>query len=447
MFELVTNALALIFVLGVLVFVHEFGHFAMAKAFGIGVEVFSLGFGRRLFGVRRGGTDYRVSALPLGGYVKMLGENPDEVLTGSDEEYLSKPKWQRLCVLVAGPAMNIVLAFALTVAVFQIGVRVQADADAPVTVGLVEAGSPAASAGLRPGDRIVSVDGEPMPDWERFRLRVMISAGEPLELGVVRDGRELTLTVVPATVGQQRTGRIGVASPLPPLVGQVLPDGPAERAGLRPGDRIVAVDGRAVSHYNTLFEAIEAAGGPVTLSIERSGERLELSFAPERDPQGRLLVGFGPDPAAIVKLRRYPLGEAVVRAADELWRQASLLGEIVGRLFTGRMSVRTLSGPIEIARFSGGAARTGDPAVLLSFMAFISLQLGLLNLLLPIPVLDGGQIALILFEWAIRRDLSMQVKERIMQIGLILVVSLMVLVLSLDISKAIPDSWWRALPF
>lgn len=447
MFDIATNILALVFVLGVLIFVHELGHFAMAKAFGVGVEVFSLGFGPRLWGFRRGDTDYVLSALPLGGYVKMVGENPDEEVTGSELEYLSKPKWQRLLILIAGPFMNIVLAFVFTVAVYQIGINVQADSDQPVVVGMVESGSPAEMAGLRTGDRIVAVNGADMPDWDTFRVRVLIAPEEALELTVVRDGESLQVPVVPERVEGQETGRIGIASELPPEIGLVQDEGPAVAAGLQPGDLIVAVDGTDVGHYNEAVDLIAAAEGePVRLDIRRGSEVFETRFDPTTNEAGQLVIGWAPDPARIVKVRSYPLGESIVRAGAELKRQSVLLGEILKRLFTGRMSVRTLSGPIEIARFSGASARTGDPSVLLSFMAFISLQLGILNLL-PIPVLDGGQITLILFEGAIGRDLSMQVKERIMQVGVFLLVSLMALVIVLDISKNIPTSWWDVLPF
>ena len=446
MFDVATNTLALIFVLGVLVFVHEFGHFIVAKAFGVGVEVFSLGFGKRLFGFKKGETDYCVSILPLGGYVKMVGENPDEEITGADNEYLVKPKWQRFLILVAGPAMNIALAFIFTVGVYQLGIRVQADADQPVVVGLVQPDTPAQEAGLLAGDHVVSVNGEEMADWEQFRIRVLIGAGEQLELGVIRNGSLITVPVVPTT-SEQSTGYLGIASQQPAEVGLVEEGGIAEAAGIRVGDVITAVDGEPLGHWNIFLEkVIERAGEPMVLGVARGSEQLQIDFTAAVNEQEQITIGFNLPEGRVVKIRSYPLGESFVRAGAELKSQSLLLGVILKRLFTGQMSVRTLSGPIEIARFSGGAARTGDPSVLLAFMAFISLQLGILNLL-PIPVLDGGQIALILFEGAIRRDLSLQVKERIMQVGIIMLVSLMAMVITLDISKLIPASWWELLPF
>ncbi len=448
MFDVLTNILALLFVLGVMIFIHEFGHFAMAKAFGIGVEVFSLGFGKRVAGFKRGDTDYRLSALPLGGYVKMVGENPDEKLRGADNEYLGKPKWQRFLVLVMGPAMNVVLAYVLFTSVYVVGIRVPAEADDPVTIGLIEADTAAASAGLRAGDRVVTINNEIVPNWEQFRLQILISANEELLFGIERGSQRLSIPITPReSDARSRAGYIGVAPPLAPQVGLVEEGGIAEAAGLQPGDLIVAVDGEAVSHFNRMAEAlIERADMLTALTVERGGETFETSLTPQTDDAGIVTVGFGADAALLSKIRRYGFGEALVRAGSELRRQTLFVGEVVGRLFTGRMSVRTLSGPIEIARFSGAVARTGSPTALLSFMAMISLQLGLLNLL-PIPVLDGGQIAMILFEGVIRRDLSMKVKERIMNVGLIMLVSLMVVVLTLDITKIIPASWLEYLPF
>jgi len=446
-FDIATNTLALIFVLGVLVFVHELGHFMFAKAFGVGVEVFSLGFGKRLFGFRRGGTDYIVSMLPLGGYVKMVGENPDEELSGSDLEYLNKPKWQRLIILLAGPAMNVILAFVLTVGVYQLGIRVAADADDPVVLGLVEVDSPAGAAGLQRDDRIVSVDGEPLENWDQFRIRILISANQSLDLGVVRDGQEMIVAVTPEPSAEQQTGRLGVTGPRPAQIGAVAEGGAAEAAGLQEGDIVTAIDGEPIYHWNQFVGAIaDNLDTPLALTLSRGGQTVDAAYTVTLTDDGFLATGFGQVEDHVVKLRSYPFGEAIVEAGAELKRQSLLLGQILKRLFTGRMSVRTLSGPLEIAKFSGQATRTGDPAVLMSFMAFISLQLGIINLM-PIPVLDGGQIALILFEAAIRRDLSMQIKERIMQVGVIMLVSLMVVVITLDVTKLLPASWFSWLPF
>ena len=443
MFAISTNVLALIFVLGVMIFVHEFGHYAMAKAFGIGVETFSFGFGKRLFGFRRGETDYRVSLLPLGGYVKMRGENPNEDLSGDPSEYLGRPKWQRLCVLIMGPAMNVLLAFVLFSVVFMVGVEVEANSDQPVTLGWILPESAAAEAGLQPDDRILAVDGRVSPNWQDFRLRIMTSANLRLMLTLERGGQTLELPITPVGVTRSEIGAIGVYAPVPPTIGAVVEGSLAASAGLRAGDLVQGIEGQPIGHYVELLAELRARlDQPTTLAVRRGTETLSIELTPVETDNN----AFGMQPIALTKMRRYGPLQATAQALREMRRQASLVAEILGKLLTGRMSIRTLSGPIEIAQFSGGAARSGDPSLLLSFMAVISLQLGLLNLL-PIPVLDGGQIALILFEGVIRRDLSLNVKERIMQVGFVLLVGLMAVVLTMDISKSLPESWLQYWPF
>ena len=444
MFNVATNIIAFGFVLGVMIFIHELGHYMMAKAFGIGVDVFSLGFGKRLFGFRHGETDYRVSIVPMGGYVKMRGENPGEELTGAPDEYLGRPKWQRFLVLVMGPVMNVALAFALFTTVYATGV-VQAISDNdPVVLGWIAPDQPASEAGLLKGDRIVAIDGESMPDWETFRVRILISAEQELSLDLLRDGKRIEVPLTPKAQGPSRIGFIGVSGLAPPVVERLTEGGLAAAADLREADLIVAVDGTPTDHVNEVNAAlIEADGAEVEMIIERRGSRHAVRFVAPRDASGNFPAGFA---WGTFETIRYPIAEAAARAGSEMWRQTQLVGEIVSRLFTGRMSIRTLSGPVEIGRLSGAAARTGEPSILLSFMAFISLQLGLLNVL-PIPLLDGGQIALLGFEGLTRRDLSMAVKERIMQVGFILIVTLMAVVLTLDITKNLPTSWLEYWPF
>jgi len=448
MFNIGTNILALVFVLGVMIFVHEFGHFATAKFFKIRVEVFAFGFGPRLFGFRRGHTDYRVCALPLGGYVKMKGEDPDESLEGDPDEYLSRPKWQRLCILVMGPAMNVVLALVLFTIVFLGGVTVVSWTEAPVTIGWIEADSPASSVDLQPGDRVTAVDGETLETWQEFQIRVLISGGQEIQLEVSGDSGQRTVSVTPIAIGPSDQGYLGVLPPFPPLVDRLTEGSPGEQAGIEPGDRFVAVNGQEIRDFSQVQQIIRARPEmPTAIAVERNGQTVKLTATPARLPEEQGGLGYLGIWRSIETTRhQYSFFGAVGRALSEMKRQVLLVGEILGRIFTGRMSVKTLSGPIEIAKYSGGAARTGDPRVLLSFMAIVSLQLGLLNLL-PIPVLDGGHIAIILFEGLIRRDLSMKVKERMLQVGMIMLMTLMLVVITFDVIKSLPSSWSSIWPF
>ncbi len=437
MFDILTNTLALIFVLGVMIFVHEFGHFATAKFFGIRVDVFALGFGPRLFGFRRGDTDYRVCALPLGGYVKMKGENPDEEMTGAPDEFLSRPKYQRFFVLVNGPVMNVVLSFVLLTMVFTRGIQVETWRRNPVVIGSIAPDSPAAATELAVDDLIVAADGESMETWQEFDLQVLISGGQEMELTVQNDAGTRVISVTPERVRPSDQGWLGALPRFAPIVAALLEDSPAAASGLEPGDRFVAVDGIPIEHWAQLTEVvIRSAGIPLDFVVDRDGTRMTYTIAPVTRPEeegGGAAIGV----RRLIEtdLRSFSFVGAMGRSATEIRRQTALIGDILSRLFTGRMSFRTLSGPIEIARYSGAAARTRDPFMLLWFMGIVSLQLGLLNLL-PIPVLDGGHIAVLAFEGITRHDLSLKVKERMMTIGVVLLVTLMLVVITFDILKS-----------
>ena len=437
MFDILTNVLVLIFVLGVMIFVHEFGHFATAKFFGIRVDVFALGFGPRLFGFRRGDTDYRVCALPLGGYVKMKGENPDEDITGDDDEFLSRPKWQRFFVLLNGPVMNVVLAFVLLTMVFMRGIETESWRFDPVTVGWIMADSPAAATELAPGDRILAVDGEPVATWQDFDLRVVISGGQEIELTVENERGRSVIAATPQWQMPNGQGWLGALPPFPPVVDSVAEGTPAEEAGMMAGDRFVEVNGEAIADWNQLTAIIrDRPEKPTAIVVDRDGELISFTATPGTRPEEQGVVGrLGVYRVYDFELRSLGFTAAMARSGREIRRQTALIGEILSRLFTGRMSVRTLSGPIEIARFSGATARSGDPFLLFWFMGIVSLQLGLLNLL-PIPVLDGGHIAVLAFEGITRHDLSLQVKERMMTVGVVLLVALMLVVITFDILKS-----------
>ncbi len=431
------TVVAFVFVLGVLIFIHELGHYLVAKYLGIRVEVFSLGFGTRLFGFRRGDTDYRVSLIPLGGYVKMAGDNPDEDLTGSPEEFLSRPKLHRFFVAIAGPAMNVALAVVLLAVNFMVGVEIPEYKFQPPVVGVVAADSPAERAGLMVGDLILSIDGQPMPTWTDVDQKVVSNPNAAMEIEVRREDQTLRLEVRTETSPELEIGYLGINAFLPYRVEKVEPGSPAERAGIQPGDEIVSVkDGSETSRgFFGIAEAVQRAESrSLIFELARDGSTREVTITPEVK-DGRPRIGAYLERQD--RFQKYGFLAAFGRSLRDNWRMTELTFSTVGKLLTGNASMKQMSGPIEIAKFSGLAASQGL-IYLISFMAIVSLQLGILNML-PIPILDGGVIALLAVEGVLGRDLSMKVKERIFQVGFIFIVVLMGVVIFNDITKNLPN--------
>ena len=431
--DFLTNVIAFVVSLGVIIFVHEAGHLLVAKAFGVRVLAFSLGFGKRLFGFRRGETEYRVSAIPLGGYVRLGGENPDEV-SDDPREFLNKPRWQRVLVYLAGPAMNVALAIVLMTVLFAAGTEVSGDEGRDeAVIGAVGEGSPAAAAGLQAGDRVVAVDGEPMRSWEDFAVEVSFSPGEPLALAVEREGERFAATVVPDVIEPYGFGDIGAIPRRLPRVLQLVAGEPAEAAGLEVGDELVTVDGRPIAHTADFVHYLEEHPAErVAIGVRRGGERLEIPVVTrEVDGQGKIGVLVG-------SYVRYPLDEAFVESLKFNWNITTRTLAVLGKIVTREVSARTaVSGPIDIASLSGAALRAG-PDRLVYLMAVISLSIAIFNLL-PIPLLDGGQIFILMIESLRRRDLSLVLKERIQQVGFVLILMLMAAVILMDVSKRLPD--------
>lgn len=433
--------LAFLVVLGVTVTIHEFGHFAMAKLLKIRVHVFSIGFGRRLFGFERGGTDYRLSLFPIGGYVKMAGENYEDERQGAPDEFLSHPRWHRFLVYIAGPLMNILLAVAVLTYPYLEGVSVPRYLSEAPVVGPVAARTPAHRAGMRSGDRILEVKGSSVRTWEGLEVALATLPKGPFELTVQRGLERRTLQLDPGPVAAAEAAALGFRASLPnTVVALVDPDSPASKAGLQPGDEIVSVEGngRSGRTYDDILGIIsESPGVALQFGIKRpakeepGGRLFNLTITPKED-QGRSVIGFRPEVPTI--LEKHGLAGAIVMSARRNVEISRFTFQTIGRIVTGAASVRTLSGPLEIARYSGSAARTGSARVFLGFLAMVSLQLGLFNLL-PIPILDGGGILLLLVEAVIRRDLSLRLKERIVQVGFVFLIVLMGFVILNDLSK------------
>lgn len=432
-----SNILAFVLTLGVLIFVHEFGHFAMAKLFRIRVEVFSLGFGPRILGWRRNKTDYRISLLPLGGYVKMAGENPGEDLKGEPDEFLSRNKWQRFVVLVMGATLNIVLAVAITAGIYMYGVPVARYIEDPPMVGSVESNSPAERGGLLPKDRILKVGDRETDSWNEMQIAIALNPGQELPFLVERDGERISLPITIGETDREAMGRVGISPYLPRMViTELRAGGAGAAAGILEGDLLLTVNGmeigtnlREISDLLTKGDGTELAVG-----LERDGSSSTVTLVPRPREAG------GTDPGFTLRwetsLRKYGTLQAVVESFRLNWRSAGILFTTLKKLVSGQLSPKTLSGPIEIYKFTGEAWK-GGAISFFSLIALISLQLGVINLL-PIPVLDGGHIFILGVEGIIRRDLSMMVKERMMQVGLVLLLILMGTVVSLDIIKNLP---------
>lgn len=434
------SVVAVAFVLGVMILVHEFGHYAVAKLCGVRVEVFSLGFGKRLLGFRRGDTDYRISALPLGGYVKMAGENPMEARTGDPGEFMSHPRWQRLLIAVAGPAMNILLAVGIVTGVFMIHYTHDWYLEQPTRVGWVDENSPAEKAGIKPGDLIVQIDGLKNPIWEDTRAKITISSSQPLPLVIQRGDQTINTTLVPDAYGPDRAGEAGLEPATGIVVDAIEPNMPAYASGLRQADEILAMNGIPLHSNGELMHFLqEDKGKPVEITVMRAGKVAKYQVTPKLTPdeQGvqRYRIGFWPGVSQHVD--KLPFAQALSRSVDQNKKYAMLLIELVQRMVERKVSVKMMSGPIEIARYSGEAVREPGWTPLLLLMAGISLNLGIFNLF-PIPILDGGVIMLLLIEGLMRRDISLHIKERIYQAAFVFLVLFAAMVIFNDITKTLP---------
>ena len=434
-----TTLLAFLFVLGVLVFIHELGHFLLARWNGVRVLTFSLGFGPKILKVQRGDTEYCISIIPLGGYVKMAGENPEDERTGKDDEFLSKTKWQRFQILIAGPAMNVLLAVVLTAVVLMQGADTLAFLDQPAVVGAVQPGSPAERAGIRPGDMITQFGSAEITTWEHLEMAVAGRPEREVDVVVIRNGREERLKVRPDLTelktrnnARFEVGTIGVMPDAYPSVLSFVPGKPAESSGLQPGDVILAIDGERMVFMMQALQTISQKPGdrPIVFTIRRDGVTQDISVTPYREGE-RTLVGMYMNDARR-SFQPTPL-QAIGMSVQRNIELSGLILNTLKDLFTGEASPKQLMGPVGIAQLSGESAQAGWIA-LLTLMASISLNLGLLNLM-PIPVLDGGHIFIMAIETISRRDFSLAVKEKMLFVGFVLLMTLMVTVIYNDLTR------------
>jgi regulator of sigma E protease len=440
--------------LGIAVNIHEFGHFIIAKMFGMRVEAYSFfGLGPRVWGFRRGHTDYRISAIPLGAYVKLYGDEANVGLEGKDETveevpkrelYELRPRWQKFLVMLGGPFMNFVLALSIP---FGMALLQGIPAVPAPIIGSVKAEGPAAAAGIQVGDRIVAFNGIENPTWHNIELQVGVNPEQPLPLVVERAGQRIPLTVTPSKekiFAGQYAGFIDAQPDLgavPVVVGEVSPGTPAEEAGLLSGDRIVSINGEQVrdpQHTRSLVDKYKPA--PITLTSERNGATSSVTTSVRKLDDGteRLGIGFK---RADLPLEAATLSSAMAFTIESNLELVKTTGSVLGQVFSGKRSVKDsgIGGPIGIFQQSAEATRLLGIQGFLTILAGISLSLGIMNLL-PIPMLDGGQIMVLGVEKVLSwfgRTLSLVAKERIQLTGLAIVLLLMVTVIFFDVSRLV----------
>jgi regulator of sigma E protease len=441
MSEFFTAVIAVAVVLGFMILIHEWGHYAAAKLVGVRVEVFSIGFGKRLLGFRRGDTDYRISALPLGGYVKMSGENPMDERTGDPAEFMSHPRWHRFIIAIAGPAMNILLAIGLLTGVYMVKYEYPVYLDHPTVLAWVKQGSPAANAGLRSGDKIIRIDGIENPTWEQLEPKIWLSPNQPVQTTVQRGNEVFETAITPKPITTSEVGWAGWFPDSPVTVGVLEPNMPAAKAGIQQGDRVIAIDGKPLPHIEAMIEELQQTKNqPIELTILRAGKQFNVRLTPvlakTEDPnEKRYRIGFGNQPE--MKATRLPFAAAVKRSLADNKKDSLLILELMKKLVERKVSIRAISGPIGIAQDAGEAAEAKGWTPLLMLSSAISLNLGIFNLL-PIPILDGGVILLLVVEGLMRRDISLRIKERIYQAAFVFLVLFAVMVIYNDLAKTLP---------
>jgi regulator of sigma E protease len=433
------NVLWLLVLIGVMIIIHEAGHYWAARWFDVRVETFSFGFGPRLFGFRKGETDFRFSLILFGGYVKMTGEQLGDEHADDPRSFLSKPRWQRLIIAFAGPFMNVILAVALLTGLFMVKFEKLTDSEQRTAVAHVVHDSGADKAGIQVGDRIVEIDGKKNPTWEDITLKEVANAGRPLAVTVERGGKTLETTVTPVLDDRIGMGFAGWAPQAEVQVTEVM-GAPARQAGIEKGDLLVSINGMPIHSAYTLQDAIKNSNGKaVVIVYERDGKHQSVSVKPElsnRAGPEQWMIGVGLERHLNVVTTRLSLPEALRESLQENVKDATLIFKFLGGIIERRMSPKSLEGPIRIAQLSGNAARQGAYEFF-GLMSAVSLNLAILNLL-PIPILDGGMILLLLVEMLMRRDLSLQVKEAVFKVGFVFLMVVMAFVIYNDISKILP---------
>jgi regulator of sigma E protease len=440
-----TTIVQLLLVLGLMVLVHEFGHFIVAKWCGVRVETFAIGFGQKIVGFRSGGTDYQINILPLGGYVKMAGEIPGEEVSNDPGELNNHPRWQRMLIAVAGPVANFILAFGLMVGVCMTHYEVNQYESGPAVTDYISPGSPMAKTGIQTGDTIVSFDGIDNPNWDDVLNEAALNLNRSVPLSFVHDGKRVNTSLQISTTATSpdqfdpfTLGFVPKMQATPVKVSALVAGTPADRAGLKPGDEIVSINSLAVHSVPALLAYMQdQKGKPAMLDVLRDGRHIAIPVTPELSDAGdgtreyRLGFQYVPPPVTVEKL---PLGKSARFAWNFSKKSSRLILDVLKGMFERHISVKSLSGPIGIAQVVHQAAEMKGWMPLVQTIAGISINLGMFNLL-PFPILDGGMIFLLLIESAFRRDLPMPIKERIYQVAFVCILLFAAMVIFNDITK------------
>ena len=430
---MLTTILSFLAVLGVLIFIHELGHYLAARHVGVRVEAFSIGFPPTAWGKQVGDTEYRLSWVPIGGYVKLFGQNVDDENPDDQTNYASKSILQRLYILAAGPAMNLLFALIFMPLVFLIGMDMPAYLNEPPIIQNVQQGSYAQEIGIRANDEIIAVNGNYVKNWGELNNALgKVSPAETLSLEVDRAGNSVILEG--SGTEMRKAGPIGWSPFLAPVVGEFTEKSPALQAGIQTGDIVKRIDGRLIKDWSEISKAVqlfmkenvnnsENAIKTLTVELERNGDVQFVEVAPYLEPKSqKWLLGM-----SMAKIpSSYSFGESVILGTSRLWFLTKATFSFLGQMFQGEGSIDNLGGPVKIGMVIGDAVRSGI-AELFFLMSFISLQLGIFNLL-PIPALDGGHIFMLLIEKLKGSPLSINMREKTQMVGFSLLISLMIFV-------------------
>jgi len=416
----------LIFI-GVLIFVHELGHFLMAKLFGVKVEIFSIGFGPPIFRKKIGDTVYQIALIPLGGYVKMYGEEDTDEARKDPRSFYAKPPWQRILIAFGGPLFNLLFAIFAFWVVFVTPKTIYVPGN---TVGVVLTNSTFAQYGIKPGYKIVAVDGKPVRNWYDFETYLSENWGKTVSITFeAPDGKKITVKVEL----NKKLKRLGIEPYIPPVVAKVMKDSPAQQVGIKPGDRIVAVDGKPVKTWEDLLEYMKHYKGdkPLKITVLRNGKELTFTVIPKKYGN-RYIIGVEVQFPEKVVIKHDPI-EALKLAIDKTLFLATLTVKAIWWLITGKLSINTLGGPLAIAGFAHKAAEEGL-ITFINAMGVLSVQLALFNLI-PLPLLDGGLILLFLIEWIRGKPLPKKFVEWWVRIGIVIIGGLMLFIISQDLIR------------